>query len=144
MMKSVGARWWWSGVTVLGMGAAFGLVELARVESRAAPGLSIAQTGSNTFQLSLSNAVVGETYVVYRRQGLEPAYPWQFHLLGSPSQTVFTVEKGIEEISFFQTISGTNWDGDAAPNWEDANPLNPSVGRLTVTIDSPLNGSTVQ
>ena len=109
------------------------------------PGLTLVPTNSNQFQLILTNTVPGETYVIYRRQLLDnPIDPWRFHLLGSPSQTVFTVDMGIETFAFFQAISGTNWDGDAAPNWEDANPLDPLIGKLSVTIDSPANGSNIQ
>ena len=74
-------------------------------------GLTLTQTSSNQFQLTLTNATVGETYVIYRRVVLGDAnYPWQFYLLGSPSQVVFTVDMGIDQVSYFQSISGTNWD----------------------------------
>src|SRR2546427_8221036 len=99
-------------------------------------GVTIVQTSSNQIQLTLTNTTVGETYVIYRRQMLgDPNDPWRFHLLGAPSQTVFTVTMGIEDFMFFQSISGTNWDGDAAPNWTDANPVDPNIGVLSVTID---------
>ena len=35
-------------------------------------------------------------------------------------------------------------NGDSIPNFEDSQPGNPAAGILTVTILSPVNGSTVQ
>jgi len=35
-------------------------------------------------------------------------------------------------------------DSDGVPDWEDADPNNPSIGILTIFIDSPANGATLQ
>jgi len=35
-------------------------------------------------------------------------------------------------------------DGDGVPDWMDANPYDPTVGALTITIDSPSNGTVFQ
>jgi hypothetical protein len=40
--------------------------------------------------------------------------------------------------------SANDSDGDGVPNWEDADPNNPNVGILTITIDSPANGEVLQ
>jgi hypothetical protein len=34
-------------------------------------------------------------------------------------------------------------DGDGVPDWVDANPNDPTVGILTITIDSPTNGTSL-
>lgn len=116
---------------------------LVRSSVAQAPSLILTPTTSNQFQLFLSNAAPGETYVIYRRPILgHPNYPWRFYLLGATN--MFTVDMGTEPMSFFQAVSGTNWDGDASVNWEDGDALNPNIGRLSVTIDSPTNGSIVQ
>ena len=143
-MKSFTQKWGWSLAACAALSVAVGLL-IRPLLAQQTNGLTIVQTSSNQLQLTLTNTVSGETYVIYRRQLLDdPNDPWRFHLLGSPNQTVFMVEKGIEDFAFFQSVSGTNWDGDVAPNWEDANPVDPNIGRLSITIDSPVHGGTVQ
>jgi hypothetical protein len=45
---------------------------------------------------------------------------------------------------FFRAVNGNDFDLDGVPNSQDARPFDPSIGILTVTIESPANGSNVQ
>ena len=60
---------------------------------------------------------------------------------GTPGQTNFTVSEGMMLSGFFEAAIGTDWDGDGIPNYMDGNPIDPNVGALTITIDSPANGT---
>ena len=46
-------------------------------------------------------------------------------------------------VGFFQAAEGDDWDGDGVDNWADAQPSNPAVSNLVVTIEFPADGSTV-
>ena len=95
-------------------------------------------------RLTVTNGVGTANYEIYRKPIVgDPAYPWMLHLIGSLGQTNFTANLGIETIGFFKATEGLDWDSDGIPNWMDAQPSNPAVGALTITIDSPANGSTV-
>ena len=133
------------GATLLVFAMAMLIVVVKPLLAQAAPGLTIVVTNSTQLHLALTNTLAGETYVIYRRSVLaDPFFPWVPVQVGTPGQTAFTVGMGIETMSFFQSVSGTNWDNDTAVNWEDANPLDPNIGRLSISIDSPANGSNIQ
>ena len=57
----------------------------------------------------------------------------------TPGQTNFLVNGGGYQTGFFRTILDTN----SVPLWEAADPNNPALGPLTIYIDSPANGSTL-
>ena len=65
------------------------------------------------------------------------------YLIGNQGQTSFVASFGIETRGYFRAAVGSDWDGDGIPNYQDAQPNNPATGILTITIDSPANGSTV-
>ena len=107
------------------------------------PALQIMLSGTNLL-LKVTNGVSTANYEIYRTPVLgDPAYPWILHLIGALGQTNFTASMGIDTVGFFKANSGLDWDSDGSPNWADAQPSNPAVGTLSITIDSPANGSTV-
>jgi hypothetical protein len=107
-----------------------------------APALKITLVGTNQLQLDITNGVTTTNYTIYRTPALaDPSYPWTLHLIGSVGQTNFNASMGIETIGFFRAKIGVDCDGDGSQDWQDAQPTNPSVGTLTITIDSPLHGT---
>jgi hypothetical protein len=68
-----------------------------------------------------------------------PAYPWTWAAIGTPGQTNFQLNMGDYQTAFFRTLLDTN----SIPLWEAADPNNPSAGILTIIIDTPANGSTL-
>ena len=113
-----------------------------RGQTSPAPGLSIVLLSSTNFQLTVTNGVSGESYEIYNTPSLEEDCRWVRFMVGAASQTNFTVS--IPEIpeGFYMARAGTDWDNDGVPNTQDADPNNPNIGILTVTIESPANGST--
>ncbi len=71
----------------------------------------------------------------------DPDYPWEVLSVSSVGQTNFTVDAGELPTGFFQVLVGADSDADGVPDWQDADPYNSAVGVLTITIDSPINGS---
>lgn len=69
------------------------------------------------------------------------SHPFNLLSVGDQGQTNFTVDAGAWMSLYFKVSVGTDWDGDGIPNFMDANPSDSSVGALSVTIDSPVNGS---
>ena len=109
-----------------------------------APVLTIAPLGTNQFLISITNGVATTNYTLFWTPALaDQNYPWTVLGIGSTGQTNFTVDGGEWPIGFFRMLVGADQDGDGSPEWQDAQPLNPSVGILSVTIDSPLNGTSL-
>ena len=71
-----------------------------------------------------------------------PDYPWQVIAVGTNGATNFEVNAGAYSAGFFKAQVEQIYNG--VPDYEMADPNNPSLGALTVTIDSPANGSVVQ
>jgi hypothetical protein len=109
------------------------------------PGVTISLISTNQVQIDITNAVSTANYELYRTPVLgDPAFPWNERLtIGSLGQSNFTATIGIEQVGFFKVAVGSDWDEDGIPNYIDAQPSNPAVGALVITIDSPANGSTV-
>lgn len=120
------------------------LVWTEAAKSDDAPGLTIQLLSSNQLQLTVTNGLATNSYEIYRRPVWDSVYPWSLHLIGTTGQTNFTTAMGIESIGFFQARSGNDTDGDGVPNSKDANPGDPSVGILSIIIDTPANGANFQ
>lgn len=134
---------------LVGMSGALALTAIGLLAkpllAQQAPGLTFVQTSSNQFQITITNGSSSMNYEVYRTPVLDdPFYPWLLHIIGNQGQTNFTVGMGIETMGFFQAAVGSDWDQDGIPNWQDAQPSSTNVGRLTITIDSPVNGTNIQ
>jgi hypothetical protein len=105
------------------------------------PVLSFAPTGTNQFLLTITNGVTYTNYqILWRPVFNDPLYPWAFSAVGTNGQTNFLVTPGSEPQAFFRAILGSDQDLDGVPDWLDANPNDPTIGILTITIDSPTNG----
>src|SRR4051812_7377874 len=112
-----------------------------RGQSVPTPIITVGIVNTTNVQVIVTNGVSWANYELYHRIALDdPAYPWTLRMVGSQGQTNFTTNMGVATLSFFQIGVGTNWDGDASPNWQDGNPVDASVGALTITIDSPVDG----
>jgi hypothetical protein len=107
--------------------------------SQTAPVLTITPLGTNNYSIGFTNN--GGTYDLQWTPVLaNPAYPWTWAAIGIPGQTNYLINmNGVSDTGFFRTILDTN----AVPLWEAADPNNPSLGPLTIYIDTPANGSTL-
>ncbi len=148
-MKIKNHIWGWNhwmgsaslGLLIVSIALVIGLPRLGQTSP--IPGLSAALTSSNTLLLTVTNGVSTEYYTVYSKAALQTNFSWSGSITGALGQTNFTVPLGPGLSGFFKAESGTDRDGDGIPNWEDANPNDPNVGILTITIVSPTNGSTL-
>src|SRR5262249_46347544 len=108
------------------------------------PVLIIQPTNGTQFQLTITNAVASTNYEIYRTPLLaDTNFPWTLHMIGNVGQSNFVVDTEVFGTSFFRVGIGSDWDLDGVPNDRDANPTDPMIGILTITIDSPTNGSTI-
>ncbi len=108
------------------------------------PGLTIQLLAGNQMQLTVTNGASTNSYEIYRRLAFDPLYPWTPHLMGTTGQTNFTAAMGIDTVGFFQARAGNDSDGDGVLNSQDGDPNNQAVGILSIFIDSPASGSTIQ
>jgi hypothetical protein len=148
MNKTKLSRNW--GVLVA-VGGALGLVSLAFIvrpllaQSVPDPALKVSLSGTNQLLLTITNAVGYANYEIHRTLSLsDSVYPWVLHLTGTQGQANFLVGMGIDSRSFFRASSGLDWDQDGITNSMDAQPSSTNAGVLSVTIDSPLSGETIQ
>jgi hypothetical protein len=108
------------------------------------PVLKITPTGTNQFLITVTNGVTSTNYEIYRAQILsDPLDPWVLHMVGTNGQTNFVVDMGIEPTGWFRAAIGSDQDGDGIQDWIDGNPNDGSIGALSITIDSPTNGMTI-
>jgi hypothetical protein len=101
------------------------------------PVLAITPLGTNTYSIAIANGVPATTYGIYWTPVLGNAdYPWMV-LVGTNGQTNFMLNMEQYDSGFFMGAVNTN----GIPPWELANPDDPGLGILSVTIDSPANGA---
>lgn len=104
------------------------------------PVLSITALGTNTYDITVGNSVPGTAYALDWIPVLgNPNYSWTT-TLGTNGQTNFIFNGEGYSSGYFMALLNTN----AIPPWELADPNNPSLGILTVTIDSPTNDAVIQ
>jgi len=109
------------------------------------PVLRITPLGSNHFSITIINGVTNVNYELHWRPVLgDPNYPWQVLDSGDPGETNWVINAGTLQSSFFRASVGNDADGDGVLNWQDADPYNASIGILTITIESPVNGAQIQ
>jgi len=106
------------------------------------PGIIIGVVSTNQVMVTITNGASYANYELYHRTLIDPAYPWTLWIVGAPAQTNFTVEMNTS-LAFWEVGVGSDWDGDGVPNYCDGDPLDPTVGILTVTIDSPAQGAII-
>ncbi len=108
------------------------------------PVLTITPTNGTQFQISITNAVATTNYEIYRTPILfNTNFPWTLHIVGDVGQSNFSVDMQAESFGFFRAGIGSDWDLDGVPNSQDANPTDPTIGILSITIDSPTNGASL-
>ncbi|HTV42883.1 MAG TPA: hypothetical protein VMF08_20120 [Candidatus Sulfotelmatobacter sp.] len=104
------------------------------------PVLTIKPLGTNVYAIAVANGVPATTYGIYWTPVLNDAdYPWTV-FVGTNGQTNFTLNMYEYSSGFFMGAVSTN----GIPPWELADPSDPSLGILSVTIDSPTNGAALQ
>jgi hypothetical protein len=126
----------------LGIGAAVTII-LNVFADAPPPALTISSLGTNQFSLVVTNGVgSGTNYEIYWTPVLNDAvdYPWTLITVGSTGQTNFPINAAGWSVGFFRASFEQFYSG--IPDYELADPNNPSLGPLTITIDSPLNGAT--
>ncbi len=112
-------------------------------------GLKITLTSTNTVALSITNAATNGIYEIWWTEFLDPNSTftncdWWLVQVGSAGQTNFGPYYVSETYTgFFLGLGTDDFDGDGVPDYQDARPFDPSVGTLTVTIESPANGALV-
>ena len=115
---------------------------IARAQTAPPPGVTISSLGSNQFSIVITNGVM-TNYELYWTPALgDSDYPWQLIALGTNGTTNFNVNAEGYLAGFFKAQVEQLYSG--IPDYELADPNNPSEGALTVTIDAPANGSVVQ
>jgi hypothetical protein len=109
--------------------------------SQTAPVLTIAPLGTNQFSITITNNIGATTHDLQWTPALAgPDYQWTWVTTGTPGQTNFLIGMQDYQVGFFRTILDTN----NPPLWELADPNNPGLGVLAVTIDSPTNNAVLQ
>ena len=117
---------------------AAGIALLANAQQ---PVLKISNLGSNQFSVLVTNGLVATNYTLFWVPALStPGYDWQVLTIGNIGESNFTVNAGEWNSLFFKVMLGSDFDGDGVPESQDAQPQNPAVGILTLTIDGPTNG----
>jgi hypothetical protein len=134
-MKTSKRHW----ITIIG---SFGIIVATALTafSQTVPVLTITSSGTNVYSITITNNIGSGDYDLQWTPVLaNPDYPWTWVAIGIPGQTNYLVNAGDYQTGFFRMISDTN----SVPLWEAADPNNPSLGPLTIYIDSPANGSTL-
>jgi len=92
--------------------------------------------------LTLMGAETNKSYNILFGDQL-PAQFWSTAAIGSLGQSNFTVSM-VDLHGFYQAAEGDDWDSDGVKNWADAQPSDAGVGALTITINVPAHGSTIE
>jgi hypothetical protein len=109
------------------------------------PVISIGLTNTNRLAITVTNGVAYANYSLYTTPILNnSSYPWTLVTNAVPGVTNFVINQGPYVYGFFLMTGGTNWNHGGVPNWDLADPNNPGLGALTVTIVSPTQGAIIQ
>jgi len=115
----------------------------------AAPALSIALTSTNQAALTVNNGTNTFSYDIYTTLALATNTlvftnaGWTLMSTGAIGVTNFTVRTDTNAAAFFRAVVGNDQDGDGIPDQQDARPFDPTIGILTLTVESPTNGATL-
>ena len=134
-------RYYLAVASCLGIGATLTFIAFNLLADPPAPVLTISSLGTNTFNFVVTNGV-STNYELYWTPVLnDPSnYPWTLITVGTNGQTNFSVNAAGWSVGFFRATVEQFYSG--IPDYELADPNNPSLGPLTITIDSPTNGFT--
>jgi hypothetical protein len=114
----------------------------AMAQTAPPPGVTISALGSNQYSVVITNGAL-TNYELYWTPVLgDSTYPWQLIALNTNGATNFPVDGGEFSSGFFKATVEQVFNGVA--DYQLADPNNPSLGILTVTITSPTNGAVIQ
>lgn len=138
-------RHWNAVAGMLGAGTAIVIATLTVLADVPQPVLTIAPAGAGQYLVTITNGVTNVNYEIYRTPVLnDPVnYPFALHIIGTMGQTNFTISLGTEPTGFILGAIGSDFDNDGIENYRDGNPNDPNIGALSLTIESPLNGTTL-
>ena len=115
---------------------------IAKSQNVPPPVISLVLTNTNQLSITVTNGVAYGNYSLYNE-----------HVLGGPKTLVTNAVPGVTNFivgmgpyfqGFYQVTGSTNWNNNGIPNWDYADPNNPGLGVLTVTIVSPSQGQIIQ
>jgi hypothetical protein len=134
---------WMAFTALAGLAVTLGAIAIDAFAQSAPPVLTITPQGSNQFSILITNGVANTNYELYWTPvlGDVAVYPWTLISVGTTGQTNWTVDGSDWPVSFFRVSIQQYYNG--IPDYELADPNNPSLGPLSITIDSPTNGSNV-
>jgi hypothetical protein len=142
-MKTV-KKYWLALAGLLGVGCVFvGVVLNATALTVPAPMISITVTNTNQVSITVTNGVPYANYILYNQHVLGDS-TWTFVTNPVPGVSNFVVSMGPYFYDFYLVSGSTNWNNNGIPNWEYADPNNPGLGVLTVSIVSPSQGQILQ
>ncbi|HEV7924523.1 MAG TPA: hypothetical protein VGR14_04165 [Verrucomicrobiae bacterium] len=142
-MKTV-KKYWLALAGLLGVGCVFvGVVLNATALTVPAPMISITVTNTNQVSITVTNGVPYANYILYNQHVLGDS-TWTFVTNPVPGVSNFVVNMGPYFYDFYLVSGSTNWNNNGIPNWEYADPNNPGLGVLTVSIVSPSQGQILQ
>jgi hypothetical protein len=135
-MKNLQKQWT---TIVVSVGVAVIIATLTSLADVPEPVLKITNLGSNQVLVTITNGASTNYTLFWTPLLNDPNYPWL--AVTNLADTNFLINIGEWPTGWFQVLVGSDQDGDGWPEWMDAQPGNPSVGILSLTIDSPLNGA---
>ncbi len=124
--------------------AFFFLAAPARAQTNVVPELNIAPTATNgVLNLWVVNGDSQTSYQILRSYSPDLGTFEETIAIGNIGQTNFSLSMGADLYRFFRATPDLDWDDDGVDNWRDGQPYTNSLGLLSVTIELPVNGSTV-
>ncbi len=146
MKIKLNTRKWnpWLGLGSVGLAL---LLAMAAVKSaRGQTNLKLSATVSgNYIQITIvSNAIPNARYDLFGVvQFPTGSIPWSVIQTGAPGQTTYSVSMSPALTGFF-VVATNDIDFDSWPNYEDGDSRSTNVHALSIFIESPTNGSTIQ
>lgn len=141
--------WKWAAAAAVFLTTALALIYATSSRGQSAPALTIALVPTNQVSLTVTNALPTAVYEIYFTEFLDNNAlvftngSWLLVASGSTGQSNFNFTLGDTDTGFFRAVNGNDFDNDGIPNYEDARPFDPGVGIMTITIETPANGSLV-
>ncbi|HMJ91180.1 MAG TPA: hypothetical protein VK530_15260 [Candidatus Acidoferrum sp.] len=133
----------WNRYTASAASLALGLaVFIGVARSDTPPVLSIQSLGSNQFSITVTNGIPGTNYTLLWTPALvDENWPWEVWEVIDVGDTNFAIDALNWPLGFFKVLLGSDRDGDGVTEQYDANSLDPAIGVLSITINSPTNGA---
>jgi hypothetical protein len=124
-------------------GVLCGSFNVAGGGTNSAPVITIGATNTSQVFITVTNGVPGAIYELWWEPVLNsPDSQWSLFCTNMPGLTNFLVDCSGSDTGFFRAAIGQSYNG--VWDYQLANPTNPSLGALSVTINTPGTGSVVQ